>query len=57
MHGDAIPMSLSLQWGYTNLARTWCNPNGGPYRSATWSTPMISPFPLSVDIGTELILI
>ena len=23
---------------YRGQARTWCNPNGGPYRAATWSS-------------------
>ncbi len=25
---------------YKGWARTWCNPAGGPYRSATWTSPI-----------------
>jgi hypothetical protein len=35
---------------YRAAARTWCNPNGGPYRSATWSTPIFWTQPTSVRI-------
>jgi hypothetical protein len=35
---------------YRAAARTWCNPNGGPYRSATWSTPIFWTQPTSVRL-------
>ncbi len=35
---------------YRASARTWCDPNGGPYRSATWTSPIFWTQPTSVRI-------
>ena len=39
---------------YRAQARTWCDPNGGPYRSATWSTPIFWTQPTSLKIDGGL---
>ena len=42
----------SLNPGTTSRAsvRTWCNANGGPYRSALWSTPIFWTQPTSIRL-------
>ena len=35
---------------YRASARTWCDPNGGSYRSATWTSPIFWTQPTSVRI-------
>jgi len=36
---------------YRVMWRTWCNPNGGPYRSPIWNGPVIWTQPTSVRIS------
>ena len=35
---------------YRGQARTWCDPNGGPYRAATWSSLVYWTMPTSVRL-------
>ena len=41
---------------YRVMWRTWCNPNGGPYRSAQWDGPVIwdQPSSIRVEGGTAI---
>jgi hypothetical protein len=41
---------------YRVMWRTWCNPNGGPYRSAQWDGPVIWDQPSSIRLegGTAI---
>ena len=36
---------------YRVMWRTWCNPAGGPYRSAQWDGPVIWDQPTSIRVG------
>ncbi|MDG1718644.1 MAG: T9SS type A sorting domain-containing protein, partial [Flavobacteriales bacterium] len=41
---------------YRAMYRTWCNPNGGPYRSAGWDGPVLwtQTSPIRVEGGTTI---
>jgi hypothetical protein len=42
--------SLNPGTTYRASVRTWCNANGGPYRSALWSTPIFWTQPTSIRL-------
>jgi hypothetical protein len=49
--------NLSPGVTYLASARTWCDPAGGPYRSATWSAPFIywtQPTVIRLEGGTAI---
>ena len=42
--------SLNPGTTYRASVRTWCDANGGPYRSAAWSTPIFWTQPTSIRV-------
>jgi len=41
---------------YKGWARTWCDPNGGPYRAIAWTSPVLWTQPISIRVegGTTI---
>ena len=51
MHYLLLDVShFRLGESYRGQARTWCDPNGGPYRAATWTSLVYWTMPTSVRL-------